>query len=51
MLTEDQMGRYDRDGFVVVDGLFDEEETNLLLQIASADDALGGPRTGSRMST
>jgi len=43
MLTTDQMAQYNRDGFVIVEHLFDEEETDLLLKIASADDSLGQP--------
>ena len=42
MFTKDQMDQYDRDGFVIVERLFDEEETDLLLKIASADESLDG---------
>jgi len=43
MLTNDQLAQYDRDGFVIVEKLFDPEETQLLLKIASADDAMDQP--------
>lgn len=45
MLTDGQLADYHRDGFVIVEGLFDEEEADLLLKIASADAALEGPAT------
>ncbi|MDP7742647.1 MAG: phytanoyl-CoA dioxygenase family protein, partial [Lentisphaeria bacterium] len=41
--TNDQLTRYHRDGFVVVEQLFDNEEADLLLKIALADDALSQP--------
>ena len=41
MLTSEQIADYNRDGFVIVEKLFDAEEANLLLNIASADESLG----------
>ena len=43
MFTKDQMEQYERDGFVIVERLFDEEEADLLLKIASSDESLEGP--------
>jgi len=40
MLTADQIRLYHRDGYVIVEPLFDDEEATLLLQIALADKAL-----------
>lgn len=40
MLSDDQLAQYERDGYVIVERLFDEEEADLLLKIASADDSL-----------
>ncbi len=40
MLTKDQLEQYHRDGYVIVEELFDEEETALMLEISIADQAL-----------
>jgi len=37
MFTNDQLTRYHRDGFVVVEQLFDNEEADLLLKIPGLD--------------
>lgn len=45
MLTEPQLEQYHRDGFVIVEQLFDKEEIDLLLQIGQADQALSAAST------
>ena len=40
MLSNGQLAAYRRDGFVIVEHLFDAEEAKLLLEIATADKAL-----------
>ena len=39
-ITNQQVERYNRDGYVMLEGLFDEVEMNLLLGTAKADRAL-----------
>ena len=39
-LTLEQIADFDDDGFFIVDGLLDREETDLLRDIARADQAL-----------
>src|SRR5437899_8907528 len=36
-LTEEQVEQFDRDGFIMIDGLFDAQEMDLLIRIAKAD--------------
>ena len=40
MLTKDQLEQYHKDGYVIVEELFDEEETALMLEISIADQAI-----------
>ena len=45
MLTNDQLASYHRDGYVVVNDLFDAEESDLLLKVALSDQALAEEAT------
>src|SRR5437660_11079280 len=36
-LTEEQVEQFNRDGLIMIDGLFDAEEMDLLIRIAKAD--------------
>ena len=45
MLNDPQLQNYHRDGFVIVENLFDEEEADLLLKVALADQALAEEAT------
>ena len=47
-LTPEQIAAFDDDGFVVVENLLDETETNLLRKIARADQELLRRRSGRR---
>ena len=40
LLTPDQISDYERDGFIIVRGLFSSEETGLLAETARADNAM-----------
>lgn len=46
VLNEEQLARYEADGYVIVNDFLDEEERNLLLKIAKADQQLAGESVG-----
>jgi ectoine hydroxylase len=39
-LTEEQVAQFNRDGFIMIEGLFDAEEMDLLIRVAKADQQL-----------
>ena len=47
-LTDEQVARFNEDGYLTIPRLFDEEETDLLLQIAKADRQLASEAHGRK---
>ena len=50
MLSDTQLDAYRRDGFVIVEKLFDDDEAKLLLDIATADKALAEEATAVQLT-
>jgi hypothetical protein len=51
MFTTEELARYDRDGYLLVPALFDQEEMRILLAYAKNDEALVAGATGRKDST